>query len=215
MTPDAVTYVGLPISSGGAHSLGALSRRAAYEQTMAFLRTCTRTDGPVTCMFRVNDVPQLGRVPSLERELTRRFPVGTDLGQARVPEALDFLDQIDPQPVNRWGMAPVWFWVRAGFKILDPLTGQLLPGQDPARFAGVEYQAAVLLGTSGLHLILHNRAQLGIELCIPSTDEAVLSRIVPWLQASLPCRLSPTQWRMWTPTKAGTFKSRRLARTPA
>ena len=41
VTFAAVTSVGLPISSGGAHSLGRMSRRTAYERTRSFLEACT------------------------------------------------------------------------------------------------------------------------------------------------------------------------------
>jgi hypothetical protein len=43
--PTAVTYDGLPVSSGCAHSLGRMTRRAAYDATMSFLRTCTQPVG--------------------------------------------------------------------------------------------------------------------------------------------------------------------------
>ncbi len=209
VTPAAVTYVGLPISSGGAHSLGRMSRRAAYQRTIAFLQACTQPVGAIDYTFKVHDVPELGPVPGLERELKRRFGNHVGLQEDRVPDALDFLDDIDPQPTNQWGMAPVWFSVMSKFRILDPTTGRPLPGQDPKRFHGVEYEGTVPLGTSGLRVILHNRALLAIELCIPDADEDLLRRVVPWLQENLPFRFSPKQWRAWTPTKSGSFKGRK------
>lgn len=217
MAPAAVTYVGLPISSGGAHSLGRMSRRAAYARTISFLSTCTEPGGPISYEFRVNEVPRLPPVPHLERELQRRLGQyggglrGIDrrvsVQEDRVAEALDLLDDLDPQPTNQWGMAPIWFWATSTFRIMDPATGRPLPGQDPARFRGVEYEWRVPLGTSGLRLILHNHAALGIELCIPQADNEVLSRVVPWLQQHLPLTLSAKQWRAWTPTKSGSFKA--------
>lgn len=216
----AVTYTGLPISSGGAHSLGRMPRRVAYERTMSFLATCTELVDPVECWFLVVREPQMPPLGKLERELERRF--GSRLGrpwvrrdrlvvpEQRVGDALDFLDEIDPQPTNPWGMAPIWFWVTARFRILDPATGQPIPGQDPERFHGVEYEGRVPLGSSGLGLILHNGAQLGLELCIPDGAGDLVGRVAPWLQQRLPMRLSPKHWRAWTPTKSGSFKARRM-----
>lgn len=210
-TPAAVTYIGLPISSGGAHSLGRMSRRVAYERTIAFIDACTQPLDPIEYRFDVPDVP--GLRPDIRLRLglkvRRRFGDGHVPGD-RVPEALDFLDEIDPQPTNQWGMAPVWFWASCRFRILDPSTGRPLSGQDPKRFRGVEYEWKVLLGTSAVHLTLHDHATLGIELCIPDADEEVLRRVVPWLQDHLPFRFSPKQWRAWTPTQAGSFKARRM-----
>lgn len=218
--PVAVTYDGLPISSGGAHSLGRLSRREAYARTTSFLRTCTEPAGPREYWFAVNSVPELRPVRRLEKELERRFgkregflwikDQRLDIAAERVAEALDFLDEIDPQPTNRWGMAPIWFWVTTKFRILDPATGQPLPGQDPDRYRGNEYEWGLPLGTSSLRLILHNRAQLGINLCIPDADDDLLRRAVPWLQQHLPCRLSQKHWTAWTPTRSGSFKARRM-----
>jgi hypothetical protein len=214
--PAAITYIGLPISSGGAHSLGRMSRRVASERTMNFLRTCTQPVDPITYSFDVHDVPELPPVSRLERELKHRFGQYFAVRQylavqgARVDEALDFLDEIDPQPTNQWGMAPIWFTATSKFQILDPATGHPLPGQDPKRFKGVEYEGGVALGTSGLRLILDNHARIAIELCLPDPDDAVLRRVVPWLQEYLPCTLSSKQWRAWTPTKAGSFKARRI-----
>jgi hypothetical protein len=101
--PAAVTYIGLPISSGGAHSLGRMSRRVAYARTIAFLDACTQPVGAIEYKFAVNDVPELKPVPSLERELARRFGNDARVKAERVSDALDFLDDIDPQPTNQWG----------------------------------------------------------------------------------------------------------------
>jgi hypothetical protein len=208
--PAAVTYVGLPVSSGGAHSLMRMSRRAAYERTMAFLNACTEPARDVDYRFRVHDAPGLARSTPLDLAVRRRFGIDAVLPAERVPAALDFLDEIDPQPANEYGMVPVWFWAECRFRILDPATGRPLLGQDPARFQGVEYAWRVPLGTNGLRLILNDHAALGIELCIPDADEELRGRVVPWLQEHLPFRFSAKHWRVWTPTKSGSYTARRL-----
>ena len=218
---SAVTYVGLPIGSGGAHSLGRMSQRVAYERTTSFLQTCTELVSPTQYTFHVLDVPELSRQLDLEAELERRFGPGEErrfgpgkrvaVPANRVDEALELLDDIHPQPTNQWGMAPIWFLAESSFQILDPATGIVLPGQHAERFAGAEYVPRVPLGTSDLHLILDNRARLGINLCIPDADNELLQGIVPWLEDHLPFKMSAKQWRSWTPTKSGSFKSRRMA----
>jgi hypothetical protein len=143
--------------------------------------------------------------------LKRRFGEYGQIKADRVSDALDFLDEIHPQRADRWGMTQIWFSVSSTFRILDPATGQPLPGQDPARFHGVQYEWNVPLGTSSLRLTLENHASLGIELCIPDAHEEVLDRVVPALQEHLPFRFSPKQWRAWKPTKTGSFAARRMA----
>lgn len=213
MPPAALTYVGLPISSGGAHSLGRMSRREAYKRTLTFLEVCTApvssaADSPAYS-FAVHDVPELPEDPRFNAELWRRFGHYVTIPENLVGDALDFLDEIDPQPTNRYGLAPVWFTAKFDFRLLDPLTGRAIPGQDRERYGGVEYEWGVPLGTSRLRLILHNRALVAIELCIPNVEDALLARIVPFLQQRLPFKFSAKQWRAWTPTKTGSFRSRR------
>lgn len=212
-TPAAVTYTGLPISSGGAHSLGRMSRRDAYERTIAFLDTCTQPVGSIEHKFTVHNVPELAPVLGLERELRRRFGDYSNIAAERVADALAFLDGIDPQPTNKWGMAPLWFSAGCRFRVIDPSTAGPLPGQNLERFNGLEYEWGVPLGTSSLHLSLHNRASFGIDLCIPDADDEVLRRVVPWLQDYLPFKFSPKHWRVWTPTKTGSFKARKMPAT--
>lgn len=158
-------------------------------------------------------MPELSRQLDLEAELERRFGQGerVSVPADRVDEALELLDDIHPQPTNQWGMAPIWFRAQASFKIVDPATGNVLPGQHSERFAGTEYAWSVPLGTSDLSLILDNSAGLGIDLCIPDADNELLQRIVPWLQDHLPFKMSAKQSRSWTPTKSGSFRSRRMA----
>jgi hypothetical protein len=195
-----------------------MTRREAYARTMEFLKACTLQVGSLETFFRINDPPQLGPIPELEGRLRQRFGEeglnrrrGLPVPPQRFADALDFLDEIDPQPTNPWGMVPIWLWVVARFQILDPSTGAPLPGQDASRFNGAEYEYRVPLGTSGLRLILKDRAKLGIEFCIPTADGDVIARVVPWLEQHLPCKLSASQWRVWTPTRTGSFKARRLA----
>ena len=208
----AVTYVGLPIGSGGAHLLGRMSRRTAYERTMSFLQACTEPVGPARHGFTVCNVPQLARQHDLEAELELRFGQGrrVSVPADRVEEALEMLDDVHPQPTNQWGLAPLWFSMESGFRLLDPATGQALPGQDAVRYAGKEYVWNNPLGTSSLSLSIHNSASLAINLCIPDADDELLHRIVPWLQEHLPFKMSAKHWRSWTPTKTGSFKSRRI-----
>lgn len=205
LASTAITYDGLPISGGGAHSLGRMSRRAAYAATLAFLEACTQPVAKSEYTLTVHDVPELPRPVSLEADLERRFGRGRILVLCpdEVSEALDFLDEIHPQPTNQWGMAPIWFRATARFRLLDPATGTVLPGQTGALEERVGYRNEV-------RLILDNSARIGMSLCIPGGDTSLLDRLLPALQEHAPCKLSRKQWRSWTPTKTGTLKSRVL-----
>jgi hypothetical protein len=179
---------------------------------MAFLETCTERVGAIECEFAHNDAIQglgLPHDPVQKARVRAVFGSGV-FGVERAADALDFLDEISPQP-ERFQMTPISFWLRSRFRVLDPATGVPIPGQDPTLFSGAEYDWSVPLGTSGLRLIIYNRASLAIELCIPGAEEALLRRVVPWLESNLPFRFSAKQWRIWTPTKAGSYGGRKLA----
>lgn len=209
----AVTYDGLPVSSGGAHSLGRMSRRTAFERTTRFLDQCTVPDGPrvFAVSFPADRVfPRVEPPPRLRDQVERRFGRSGEIPEGRVDDALDFLDEIAPQPLNRYAMTAVRLTMRCQFDLLDPATGRPISGQEPQRFGGVEYVWSVPLGTSGLLLSLHDHAALAVHFCIPDPTEDLLRRLVPWLEAYLPFKFSPKHWRVWMPTKASSFRSKRL-----
>lgn len=207
----AVTYNGLPISSGGAHSLGRMSRRTAYRRTIAFLDQCTVPDAEraYAISFPADRVsPGVTPPAGLGDEVERRFGRSGEIPESRIGDALDFLDEIAPQPTNRYGMASVWLQMQCRFQLLDPRTGRPVPGQEPQRFGGAEYVWSVPLGTSRLLLSLHDHAALAVDLCIPDASDRLLRTVVPWLQENLPFKFSPKHWRAWTPTRSGSYKSR-------
>ncbi|MFC4784859.1 hypothetical protein ACT8ZV_10305 [Nocardioides sp. MAHUQ-72] len=201
----AVTYDGLPASSGGAHSLGRMTRRAALEATTSFRQTCTEPAGPTEYSITVHQVPGLTPPTRLLHELERRFGRGRllVLAEDEVEEALDLLDDIHPQPTNQWGMAPIWFSAGSRYRLLDPQTGRPLPGQTDDLFHRVGY-------TNESRLVLDNSARLALSFCIPGGEVGVLDRMIPWLEEHLPCKLSPKQWRAWTRTRSGTLRPRVL-----
>lgn len=186
-----------------------MSRRAAYAATLAFVEACSHPIGQSDYTLKVHDVPELPRQVSLEADLERRFGPRRSMVLApdEVPRALDFLDEIHPQPTNQWGMEPLLFRATTRFHLLDPAAGTVLPGQTAALEEQTGYRNEV-------RLILGNSAHLGITLCIPGGDTGLLGRLLPALQEHAPCRLSRKQWRAWTPTKRGTLKSRVLDVSP-
>jgi hypothetical protein len=137
-----------------------------------------------------------------------RFPVPVD----RIDEALAVFESIEPQPTNPWGMAPVWLWFTAEFQLLDPDGSDVWPGQDPSRFGHFQTPAGVTLGASATRLVIQARRSLGLTLSIPEASDEDLKRLVPWLQAALPMRLSTKHWTRWTLTKSGTsYRGRKIS----
>src|SRR5215469_10229082 len=153
---SAVAYDGLPISSGGAHALGRISAREALGAWLGFLDMRAEAS-PIGCWFDFPMTPRLPAGAEVARLISREFPGGR--GRHRVPwdrvdHALSVFESLEPLPANEWGMAPVWLWFMADFRIRSPGSQELWPGQDPDRFGRFVTPAGVQLGASSTRLIL-------------------------------------------------------------
>lgn len=216
---SAVTYEGLPISSGGAHKLGRTSTRKAVESWRDFLAACTRP-GPPRAYFSVASIPGLEPAPETVDRIAGRFepsahvPGRFEVPPGRVDEAVELYESLSPQPVNEYGISPVWLTIAADITLLRPGTPDPWPDQDPVRFGHFVTPGGIRLGASDTKLILGGRASLGLSLSFPEATDDDFAALVPWLQSALPMKLSPKHWTRWTRTKSSTsYRSRKLSVT--
>lgn len=214
---SAVAYDGLPISSGGAHGLGRVSARSALADWTDFLSTCTQPQ-PVSCFFDLPDTPNLRVDRKTAKLIERSFPPAQGVPKRfavpteQIGEAVSLFESLEPLPTNPWGMAPVWLWLTADFKLLAPGGGGVWPGQDPARFDHFQTPAGVSLGSSSTRLILQAKRSMGLTLSVPDAADQDLAVLVPWLQEALPMRLSVKQWTRWTLTRNGrSYRGKRIS----
>jgi hypothetical protein len=202
----AVAYDGLPISSGGAHALGRISARDALTSWLRFLNTRTEAS-PIESYFDFPMTPGLAVNAAVAQLIEREFPRDSSRFRRlsvpwdRVEDALSRFESLEPLPTNQWGMAPIWLWFTADFRLRSPSSPALWPGQDPALFGHFQTPGGVVLGASSTRLILQAKRSIGLSLSIPQATDADLAEIVPWLQAALPMRLSSKHWTRWTLTK--------------
>lgn len=212
-----MAYDGLPISSGGAHALGRISARDALHAWLRFLDMRTEA-APISCWFDFPMTPGLTGDARVIRLIAREFPGGQGghtVSWDRVDEALSVFESLEPLPTNQWGMAPVWLWFTADFRIRSPRSQDLWPGQDPERFGRFVTPAGVKLGASSTRLILQAKRSMGLSLSIPRASDTDLGEVVPWLQAALPMRLSAKHWTRWTLTRnMRSYRGRKLVPAP-
>jgi len=213
---SAVAYDGLPISSGGAHALGRISARDALTGWLRFLETCTEAS-PIQCYFDFPMTPGLTVDAAVAQAVEREFPRGSSRSKrlcvpwSRTEDALSMFESLEPMPTNEWGMAPIWLWFTADFRLRSPRAAALWPGQDPALFGHFQTPGGVVLGASSTRLILQAKRSVGLSLSIPQATDSDMHEIVPWLQASLPMRLSSKHWTRWTLTKNGqSYRGRKI-----
>jgi hypothetical protein len=207
-----VVYDGLPISSGGAHGLGRTSVHDAFSAWRRFLDSCTVvTDA--SYYFHLPHTPELKPDRKTVRKIRKAFPPQGHrfpVPQDRIHEALDLMSELEPQPTNPWGMAPVWLNAHADFTLKTP-SGDVWPSQNPTAFGSFETPAGVHLGAPSTHLNIEARRSMGLRLSIPEATDNDLATLIPWLQNHLPFRLSPKHWTRWTLNKNGrTYRGRRI-----
>ena len=202
---SGVAYVGLPMSSGGAHRLGRTSAQRAINQWSDFLSSRTAASPPL-CSLHLSVNPQLGPGRRLAREIGRVFPptLGAkrdfSVPPERITEAAELFDSFTPVPMTRAGLAAVSLSLGASFRILQPGTTDPWPEQDPARFGHFRTPAGVTLGASSARLTMDGTASMSLLLSVPNASDQDLAVLVPWLQEALPLRLSAKHWTRWTLT---------------
>ena len=214
---SAVTYDGLPLASGGAHSLGRISPVKALAGWRTFTVTCARVDhlrgyfsAPTNPGLEPGDgvLDKVAHHFAPDREAPDRFVVPAN----RVDDAVRLYESFGQQPTNDYGIAALWLTLVADLTMLQPETGTPWPGQDPQRFGSFVTPGGIRLGSSSAKLILRGKASLGLSLSFPEATDEDVETVVPWLQAALPMRLSSKHWARWTRTTGGnSYRSRRLA----
>ncbi len=215
---SAVVYDGLPIASGGAHAINRLSAREALTAWRGFLESRAHAVS-VTGLLRVDNGPGPAADPGVLRALEAAFPTRSEsfvrlhpVPEGRIEDGVELMEEISPQPADRWGNVAVSLGFDAQFLLRSPQGDGPWPGQDRDLFGCFETPTGVRLGNSLGRLTINNRRAMGLMLSIPTATDDDLTVLRPWLQERLPFRLSDKHWTRWTLNKNGkTYRPKRLA----
>jgi hypothetical protein len=211
-----ISYDGLPIESGGTHSLGKKKWGKVYEECVRFLETYTNNEGRdyATLTFFSSEHRTYKTMPSLWK-LTKRYGIPRsrrwqfvdgnrrcytwDLRSVKdVDDALQLLDAFEKFPPNRHGPLMVAFMWR--FYFIDPGTGEVLPGQDKIPHVRRPLQ------NSQMHLMLAQKSKVSVWFAFPfeKWDEQSKSYIHV-VAESMPFKCSDKHWRFWRYSKNGNW----------
>ena len=213
-----IVYDGLPIGSGGAHTLARQSLSRVRDTLETFLLECTDRKQPDRIQLTVYDgiaIPadfsnrMNEALAAIHGAPARRQVVGgrnADLwenswtvapGQFRA--VADWLAARQPLPrIQCVAGPPIVLGVEATFKLRDPRSGDILPFQGTEYYGGHEYGFRMPLGLSRLHLRLSERSTWALVLCLPFTHVSEeLRTYVATFQNYLPFELSPRHWSRW------------------
>jgi hypothetical protein len=213
-----VTYDGLPVSSGGGHSLRTRSAGNAFSQVMQFFASCTEPSQPVRFSVESitgDDIPTGFSAPLL-RELTQRYGAATVrslggdrshswvVGEGDVASLLSMIESLSPLPVHPYKLQPISLNALSFFKLTSPNGGAPYPFQEAACCLNFQPGFGQQLGVSQAYARISERSTLSLFLNFPfPIDSDELTLAVDAVQESLPFQLSKAHWKQWTLTKRG------------
>jgi hypothetical protein len=227
LKPSIITYDGLPVSSGGAHVLSRCGAQMALHRIRKFLSHCaaapTLTHSSVE-VVRSERFPVGFSLPLVERltaelgksslqrvgeNVLHRWAIDAD----QIDDYVAMLQQACPLPADPFGLRPFVVGLGYSFRLAEPTTGVVLPGQDPEMYGRFSPRPGSCLGISQLYARISDRSSLSLFLNFPFDEQAeAFQALASHVQTHLPVRLSARHWKQWRPTKAGSsYVGRRIA----
>ena len=210
-----ITYEGLPVNSGGAHSLGKKTVESIYSDTLSFLRNFTNCYKPVELdltFYSSQDnsyktLPilwNLGKtfgVPSFHSwdiGTCKQFYYRWKLKPKQIPKGFELLNIYKDLPPNDYG--PIVLSSKWHFQFLDEHTRELLTGQDKIPIIDFRQQ------NSQLYLRLGQKSTISAWFAFPfsSIDDSAY-RYLTTLIKQLPFKPSDKHWRIWRLSKNGNW----------
>ncbi|MBP6002088.1 MAG: hypothetical protein KA746_01520 [Pyrinomonadaceae bacterium] len=211
----AITYEGLPISSGGAHSLRLKGLVSAFEALKRFVNAVSLEPVPTSVVLELFDLGEGGftHFLSLEAELDKKFDrkQSRQIGEYTGSQWEVSPTQLEPliydierlRPIPNAGYAGRSLVVNVFWNLVfaDP-NGHQLPFQSRNEYLqfGVDFQR--YLGESFVYARISETSTAHLFLSLPfeeANDEA--RSLVTRIQTHFPARLSSKHWKRWTLTK--------------
>jgi hypothetical protein len=225
-----ITYDGLPISSGGAHSLRTRNPLAALAQVRNFIASCTDCLHPPKVSVEVitgGSVPAESSVPLVEKLTAELGTPGRlrscgagniahcwPIAAPQIDAYVTLIAQLSPLPVLPYRLQPITVAAVFNFHLLDSRSRAVLPWQGAACYGNFSPVPGQLLGESQLYARISGRSTVSLFLSFPFADvsEGFLAT-AGFVRAHLPFPLSPNHWKRWRLTKNGKgYTGRRLSR---
>lgn len=211
-----ISYDGLPISSGGAHSVSQKSPLENYNHALNFLKKFGDKTIPKSIELSLyqsdkNQYSTLKLIPKLS--LKFGFPKMRNDGLLKswywilkekdIQNGFDSLELNKELPKNSMGPLTLSFlW---NFKFKDPNTNKILKNQENIP------ELDVRVKNSRMYLRTSNRSTISVWFVFPfeQMDKYELQYLDD-LKANLPFKTSDKHWRIWSKSKNGNWTPRKL-----
>jgi hypothetical protein len=223
MQPGAITYDGLPLSSGGAHHLRTRDIRSAARALKWFVRNVSTDFVPSGLQVEVRrDAAAMdGRSNGLIERYDARYGRASVylMGRRRAhrwdvePSSLEGLvtDIAGICRCPKDPLPPVTILASWALVLVDPTTGSSLPHQDVHDYGDFDTADGRLLGRSSLFARISNRTTANLWLSLPfDQPNEVAEKIARHIQSHFPCRFSSKHWKCWRLNRKGTYTGRRI-----
>lgn len=215
----AITYDGLPISSGGAHALRTRGFVETAKSLSNFVSRVSVDPTPVDVALELlsggdlND-EEFSRLynDARSRYGTEKFTrgLGKYVGHQWGLDVNDFRDTANRLEAIR----PISLTEYTGYQVVLHATWKLnflrndsevpLPFQSRVDYDEFEVAWQIFLGESGMYARISEKSTAGIFLSLPFEEVSSECReLVGRIQNAFPVRLSAKHWKRWTLSKAG------------
>jgi hypothetical protein len=213
----AMTYDGLPISSGGAHSLRTRGFRAGFDALQSFAGAVSLDPVPTNLVVEVlkgKGVPerftsQLGSDfdERLVQRAARRVGDCTSRQWTVAPASLQWvihtLEQFRPIPKTKSAGHAALVHATWNLVLFDS-SHRPLPYQGREHYRDFDCDSQRFLGHSFVYGRVSEQTTANLFLSLPYDDvNGDVQRVVRQIQEHFPARLSSSHWKMWRLAKNG------------
>jgi hypothetical protein len=222
----AITYDGLPTSSGGAHKLRTRGFLVGLTSLQSFAAATSLDVIPSNLLIEVvegDGVPTDFSAPLLS-ELDDRYTkirvrgIGAYAGHQWGIDPLSLNQLVErferAGPIPQAGYAGPAVVIHATWNLLffDPRTRQKIPYQGKEDYLGFDIDFQRYLGCSFVYSRISEVTSAHLFLSLPFEEvTADAKRLAGEIQANFPARLSSRHWKIWRLTKAkNSYVGRRI-----
>ena len=206
-----ISYEGLPINSGGAHSLGKKTALENYAQTVQFLNRFANTNKPtnIEVILYQSEKKEYNTL-KLITKLILKFGIpkfnndgllsslSWKLSENEIEKGFETLKLNTELPENSKGPLVLSFlW---NFSFIDPKTNQILPNQE--KIPELDFR----IKNSRIYLRTSNKSSISVWFALPFEELGKYEiEYINELKSCLPFKPSEKHWRIWKKSEKGNW----------
>tara|TARA_B100001059_G_C17816651_1_gene575693 strand:+ start:1918 stop:2583 length:666 start_codon:yes stop_codon:yes gene_type:complete len=211
-----ISYEGLPINSGGAHSVSRKSQKVTYEQTLDFLNFFADKTLPksIDLTLYESEKKEYSALKLLPK-LTLKFGIPKtrndgwlrtwtwSLTEKDIENGFETLELNNELPKNPAG--PISLNFNWNFHFKDPKTNQILPNQE--LIPELDFR----IKNSRIYLMLSKKSTISVWFALPFEKmEKYELEFIKELKSNLPFKTSDKHWRTWKKSEKGNWTPRKI-----